>query len=128
VSFYRRLVLKTGDGSSPSALFGGLVRFPVVCCSVVVVLLKLALFCCRFFFFLWSQFIASFLAPFVCFFGFWFSGFSFRSVEICRDQNFQFCICGARKFGKAYDSGLARNGLVLVAALASSRWLSLFPC
>jgi hypothetical protein len=30
--------------------------------------------------------------------------FVFRSIEICRDQSFQFCICGAREFGKADDS------------------------
>ncbi|KAK2365630.1 hypothetical protein QL285_079106 [Trifolium repens] len=28
-----------------------------------------------------------------------------RSVEICRNQNFQFCIRGAREFGKADGSG-----------------------
>jgi hypothetical protein len=31
--------------------------------------------------------------------------FVFRSVEICRDQSFQFCICSVREFGKAGDSG-----------------------
>jgi hypothetical protein len=46
-----------------------------------------------------------FLVMFVCSFGFWLPGLFFRSVEICRDQFFQFCIHEAREVGKADSSG-----------------------
>ncbi|KAK2371937.1 hypothetical protein QL285_073131 [Trifolium repens] len=67
-----------------------------------------------------------FLAMFVCSFGFWLPGLFFRSVEICRDQFFQFASTALEKLGRL--TALAGNGLVLVAAVASCRLLSLFPC
>jgi hypothetical protein len=64
---------------------------------------------------------------FVCSFGFWLPGLFFRSVEICRDQFFfNFASTALEKLGRL--TALARNGLVLVAAVASCRLLSLFPC
>jgi hypothetical protein len=50
----------------------------------------------------------------------------FRSVEICSDQFFNFASAALEKLGRL--TTLARNGLVLVAAVASWRLLSLFPC
>jgi hypothetical protein len=71
---------------------------------LVSVLLKLASLCRRFCFYCCGSF-AYFLALFVCIFGFLVSWFVFGSVEICRDQSFQFSIRGAREFGKAGGSG-----------------------
>jgi hypothetical protein len=66
---------------------GGCLSIAVLClCSVVVA------------FFLFSSTVC---LPF------WIlvSWFVFRSVEICRDQFFQFCIRGAREVGKADFTG-----------------------
>ncbi|KAK2413630.1 hypothetical protein QL285_002803 [Trifolium repens] len=52
----------------------------------------------------------------------------FRSVEICRDQSFQSASAMLENLGRTITLVMARSGLVLVAALASCRWVSLSPC
>jgi hypothetical protein len=63
--------------------------FSEPCCVVCSVVVAFFLFCstvCLLFWILVSWFV-------------------FRTVEICTDQLFQFCICGAREVGKADFTG-----------------------
>ncbi|KAK2388442.1 hypothetical protein QL285_062127 [Trifolium repens] len=63
-----------------------------------------------------------FLALLVCVFGFWFPGL----LRFAGIKSFNFASAALEKLGRL--TTLARNGLVLVAAVASCRLLSLFPC
>ncbi|KAK2367389.1 hypothetical protein QL285_080678 [Trifolium repens] len=67
-----------------------------------------------------------FLALFVCFFGFWFPGLFSDLLRFAGINSFNFASAALEKLGRL--TTLARNGLVLVAAVASCWWLSLFPC
>ena len=65
---------------------------------------------------------------FVCFFGIWFAGLFSDLLRFAGTKAFNFASAAVEILGRLTALDMARNGLVLVAAIASCRWLSLFPC
>jgi hypothetical protein len=63
---------------------------------------------------------------FVCSFGFWFPSLFSGLLRSAVIKFFNFASAALEKLGRL--TTLARNSLVLVAAVASCRLLTLFPC